>query len=84
MTESKLVNQYWNHEIELARLADSLRVTRKDLVEQPHLFSIEIREQVADLLQNQADLLRTGHEAKRNNLSAGQVIDLNSYRQLLR
>ena len=84
MTESKLLNQYWNHEIKLARIADALRVTRKDLIEQPNRFSVEIREQVASLLQNQADLLKKGHEAKRNNLSTGQVVDLNSYRQLLR
>lgn len=84
MDDTSIVNKYWSFELELARIADSLHVSRRNLIEQPYMFSIEIRQQVVLLLQKQIDLLKKGHELKRHQQVSQNVIDLSSYRQLLR
>lgn len=78
-----LTHEYCQQEIQLAQVADSLGVTRKDLIENPYDFSIEVREKVVDILYKQINLITEGREIKKRNITSESVVDLTFYRQLL-
>lgn len=52
------MDEYWELELELAKIADSMHITRKQLIDNFHNFDASIKVKIRSVIKNQYIILR--------------------------
>lgn len=76
-----ITEKYWQYEMDLARIADSLGASREMLKANLTNFDLEVREAVTEILMKQFQLLKSGNKIRRAAVTEQPVVNLISYRK---
>lgn len=77
-----LTNNYWNYELELAKIADSLEFTKEQLIDYVSNLPLKDRLNIYRILNNQKNILIEGNKLIKNDIMHKNIVDLNEYRKL--
>ena len=79
----EIEREYWNLEINLAKIADSVKLSRKELIKEFPILNMQLRNEIQNILVMQMHCIgqvKNLVKLERKALISNSIIDLSCYR----